>query len=84
MFFNFFIPDDVMKPEAYLGGPLGHGSPLAKKNFLTYSKNWKTWFLPLCVSTSGQRKFAPPLFEILNTPLNEAAYLCYMYAVIWL
>ena len=24
---------------------------------------------PLCVSTSGQQKFGPPRFEILNTPL---------------
>ena len=23
----------------------------------------------LCMSTSGQRKFGPPFFEILNTPL---------------
>ena len=48
-----------------------------KKIFFTYLKNWKTWFgPPLCVSTSGQRTFAPPsLFKILNTPLMVTSWL---------
>ena len=38
--------------------------PLAKK--ISFGKNGKTWFGPLRVSISGQRKFGL-LFEILNT-----------------
>ena len=53
---------------AYLGGPLGH-DPLLAKNFLFHL--WKKLIekrglAPLCVSTSGQRKFGHPLNEILN------------------
>ena len=32
--------------------------PYGKHVFFTIGKNWKTWFGPLCVSTSGQQKFA--------------------------
>ena len=51
-------------------GAIGPWPPFGQKNFFfTIGKIWKTWFGPLCVSTSGQRKFLAPLFEILNTPL---------------
>ena len=58
--------------EAYLGG--GHcamAPPLAKKFVIWHTRKIGKLGLapPLCVSTSGQRKFAPP-FEILNTPLH--------------
>ena len=54
----------------YRGGPLGHGPPLAKKIFFWHTKKFgKLGLAPLCVSTSGQQKFGPPFFEILNTPL---------------
>ena len=48
-------------PEAYLGGPLGHALPLAKKFFFTLKKKLENLVGPLlCKSTSGQRKFGPP------------------------
>ena len=38
--------------------------------FFTLGKNRKNIAgPPFCMSTSGQRKFGPPLYEILNTPL---------------
>ena len=44
--------------------------PLAKKFFFDIVKKLENLvWPPLCVSTSGQRTFGPPLFEILNTPL---------------
>ena len=48
---------------AYSRDALGHGPPLS------------TIFFPFCVSTSGQRKFGPPFFEILNTPLGTVDYI---------
>ena len=62
--------------EAYLGGPLGHGPPLAKKKFFWHWKKLENLVGPLlCMSTSGQRKFVPPLFEILNTPLRGSQWI---------
>ena len=59
-----------MTPEAYLGGGLGHG-PLGQKIFFYIEKQLENLAGPLlCMSTSGQQKFAP-LFEILNTPLSD-------------
>ena len=54
------------KSEAYLGGggSLGHGPLLAKKKFFGHTKKiGKLGLAPLCVSTSGQRKFAPPFWN---------------------
>ena len=52
-------------------GPL---APFCQNNF-SIRKIWKTLFDPLCVSTSGRRKFAsPPIFEILNTSLLYLIY----------
>ena len=43
---------------AYLPlGQIGH-APFGQILFYIV-KNWKTWFVPLCVSTSGQQTFAP-------------------------
>ena len=39
------------------GGALGHGPLLQKKNH--HRKNRNTCFVHPCVSTNGQRKFAP-------------------------
>ena len=50
------------------GGGIGPWPPFGKKKF-HHRKNLENLVCPLCVSTSGQRKFAP-LFEILNTPLG--------------
>ena len=47
----------------FMGAHWAH-APLTKNIFVTIGKNRKIWFDPLCVSTSGQRIFAP-----LNTPL---------------
>ena len=60
---------------AYLGGHWAIPPLACKKNLvLTIRKNRKTWFGPLCVSTSGLHKFAPP-YEILNTPLVYNHYI---------
>ena len=54
----------------YKAPAIGTMAPLANKN-CHHRKCRKTWFAPpLCVSTSGQRKFAPPPpYEMLSTPL---------------
>ena len=53
----------------FRGGGIGPSSLLQKESFFAIEKNWKTWFdSPL--STSGQKKTWPPLFEILNTPMS--------------
>ena len=44
---------------------------LWQKKFFAIGKNRETWFgPPICVNTSGQRKFGLP-YEILNMPLLE-------------
>ena len=50
-------------PVAYLGGAIEPWSPLAKKFFSTIGKIGKLGLVPLCASTSGQRKFGPPLWN---------------------
>ena len=37
--------------------------PFDKKICFTISKNWAPLFDPLCVSTCGQRKLAPPFLN---------------------
>ena len=49
-------------------GAFGH-APFSQTIFFTLKKMENFVDPLLCMSTSGQRKFAPPLFEILNTPL---------------
>ena len=57
----------ILKKVAYLGGQMGYGPPWAKTiNF----EHRRKYFGPLCVSTSGRRKFGP-LYGILYTPLIE-------------
>ena len=63
----------VLLTRSVFRGPLSHG-PFGKNFFVAIGKNRKTWFAPpLCVSTSGHRKFSP-IYEILNTPLLLTLY----------
>ena len=50
----------VCLSEAYLEGPLGHGPLLAKIFFWHWEQIGKLGWPLLCMSTSGQPKFAPP------------------------
>ena len=60
----------LLQSEAYLEGEaiVPWPPPLPKFFFDILKKLENLGLPPICVSTSGQRKFAPPL-EILNTPL---------------
>ena len=54
-----------IRPEAYLGGALGHGPPFGqRKFFFDIEKKLENLVGPLlCMSTNGQRKFGPPFLK---------------------
>ena len=53
----------------------GHWAMLHLVIFFHQWKKMENVVCPLRVITSGQRKFAPPPYEILNTPLHHAGTL---------